>query len=236
MKTDDLICTLDFTKAFDSVDRNIMFAMLEYLSIDSNTMTLIKEMYSNTCSIIEVNSEFSESLNISRGVRQGCPLSALLFNLVMEPLLQKIQDCKKLTSSHKQKTIAYADDITICLKNASLNKLLKILEKFQKISGLSKKDSKSDILVKTKRVLNTHAGKQIKIVEAVKILGVKITSKLSADAETKQETSRTIAQIPKFISKNSSLRARSINIETFILSKTIYRLRHSAKMKSFIKK
>ena len=236
MKTDDLICTLDFTKAFDSVDRKFILAMLDYLSIDSNTIILIKTMYSDTCSIIEVHTEFSESFNISRGLRQGCPLSALLFNLVMEPLLQKIQDCKKLTSSHKQKTIAYADDISICLKNASLNKLLNILEKFQEVSGLSINYGKSEILAKTKKVLNAHADKQIKIVEAVKILGVKITSKLSADAETKQGILEAIAQIPKFISKNSSLRATSINIETLILSKIIYRLRHFAKMKSFIKK
>ena len=105
-----MLCALDFSKAFDCVDRDFMLKMLEYLGIDNNTISLIKILYADTKSIIEFNSEFSEVLDITRGERQGCPLSALLFNLVMEPLLARIKNSKKILSNQKQKVIAYVDD------------------------------------------------------------------------------------------------------------------------------
>ena len=133
LKKDDLLCALDFSKAFDCVDRDFMLKMLEYLAIDNSTMSLIKTLYADTKSIIDFNSEFSEILEITRGVRQGCPLSALLFNLVMEPLLERIQNSKKILSSQKQKVIAYADDITVAMKATSINRLLKIFQKNSKL-------------------------------------------------------------------------------------------------------
>ena len=102
-----------------------MLKMLEYLGIDTSTISLIKTLYADTKSIIDFNSEFSEVLEISRGVRQGCPLSALLFNVVMEPLLERIQNSTKILRNHKQKVIAYADDIT-AMKTTSINRLPKI--------------------------------------------------------------------------------------------------------------
>jgi hypothetical protein len=70
----------------------------------------------------------------------------------------------------------------------------------------------------------------------VKILGVRTSKKETIDPETRNEIWSTVNQIPKFINKNTSLRARSINIETFILSKIIFKLRHFTKSKTFLKK
>ena len=60
MKNKDLLGALDFTKAFDCVDRHFLMSTLECLPIDVNTMTLIKLVYSRTNSIIDIYSEFSE--------------------------------------------------------------------------------------------------------------------------------------------------------------------------------
>ena len=184
----------------------------------------------------DFNSEFSEVLEISRGVRQGCPLSALLFNMVMEPLLERIQNSKKILSNRKQKVIVYADDITVTLKTTSINRLLKILEKFQDLTGLAIMYDKSEILAKTRTVPNTDENKQIKVVDCVKVLGVRTTTKVTTDPETRNEIWKTIDQIPKLIDKNTSFRARAINIETFVLSKIIYKLRHFSQLKTFLKK
>ena len=78
LKKDGVLCALDFSKGFDCVDREFMLKLLEYLGIDNSTTSLIKTLYADTKSIIDFNSEFSEVLEISRAVRQGCPLSALL--------------------------------------------------------------------------------------------------------------------------------------------------------------
>ena len=54
MKNKDFLCCLDFTKAFDCVDRHFMMSMLERLPTDLKTMTLIKLDYSRTNSIIDI--------------------------------------------------------------------------------------------------------------------------------------------------------------------------------------
>ena len=89
-----MLCAFDFSKAFDCVDRDFMLKMLEYLGIDNSTISLIKILYADAESIIEINCEFSEVLEITTDVRQGFPLSALLFNLIKEPLSERIRNSK----------------------------------------------------------------------------------------------------------------------------------------------
>ena len=67
---------------------------------------------------ILVNGAFTDKINISRSVRQGCPLSMLLYVLIFEPLLQKIENSHKIVGFKIQncineiKTFAHADDMT----------------------------------------------------------------------------------------------------------------------------
>ena len=88
--------------------------------------------------------------NISRGVRQGCPLSPLLFILATELLAAKIRqdsDCKgiSLPDDQKVKISQFADDTTIITENVeSLKPHLQILDRFGNISGLKlKKETKA---------------------------------------------------------------------------------------------
>ena len=154
----------------------------------------------------------------------------------MEPLLERIQNSKKILSNQKQKEIAYADAITVAMKTTLINRLLKILEKFQDLTGLAINYDKSEILAKTRTVPNTDENKQIKVLDCVKVLGVRTTTKRTTDHETRNEIWKTINQIPKFPNKNTSFRARAIKIETFVLSKIIYKLRHFSQLKIFMKK
>lgn len=89
IKKDESIVAIDFSKAFDKLNRNFMFNILDRLQISENTLKLIKIMYSETYSFLDIDGFLSTPLNISKGVRQGCPLSALLFIMSIEPLLQK---------------------------------------------------------------------------------------------------------------------------------------------------
>ena len=236
LRSKEALCALDFSKAFDCVDRGFLMAILKYLPIPETTINLIEALYQNTISIIDVNSEFSKPIKITRGVRQGCPLSAILFILVIEPLLDKIQRSRKIKSTNHQKSIAFADDITVSIKTKSINKLIKFLDDFEMIAGLAINYDKSEMLTKNHNIFFRNPEKTLKTVNRVKVLGVFITTKYGIDCNTKNKIETILSQATKFTSKNMSFRARAINLETFILSKITYQLRHFTKNKTYMKK
>ena len=67
---------------------------------------------------------------------QGCPLSALLFILGIEPLLQAIRRKTKMKTNQKLQLIAYADDITVFTETACIKQILDEVESFNYAYGL----------------------------------------------------------------------------------------------------
>ena len=81
----------------------------------------------------------SETFDIKRGIRQGCPVSSLIFILCMEVLAGKIKQCNDIQGiklkfqqqTKHVKLVQYADDGTLFLKNAhEMEKAIEILEHF----------------------------------------------------------------------------------------------------------
>ena len=60
------------------------------------TIRAIKVMYNSNVALIEINGHLSTPLSINRGVKPGCPLSALLFILGVEPTLKEIEKCGQI--------------------------------------------------------------------------------------------------------------------------------------------
>lgn len=85
----------------------------------------------------------SESFNIERGRRQGCPLSPLLFALILEPLAQFIKTNATFTGIEvgglRHKLCIFVDDILLFLSSPQISgpNLLPILSRFASISGLA---------------------------------------------------------------------------------------------------
>ena len=77
---------LDQEKAFDRVNHNFLFKTMEAFGIGENFIKWVSTIYSNATSILSINGFFTEQIPLKRGVRQGCPLSALLYVLVIEDL------------------------------------------------------------------------------------------------------------------------------------------------------
>ncbi|XP_069068806.1 uncharacterized protein [Pleurodeles waltl] len=77
---------LDFEKAFDTVDWSYFEQVLHKNGLGPKFRGLVKLLYSNPTARIRVNGVVSDPFPIGRETRQGCPLSPLLFALVIEPL------------------------------------------------------------------------------------------------------------------------------------------------------
>ena len=83
-------CFVDFKKAFDSVSHNKLWLKLASIGISSKILMLLQSMYSNAISMVEINSEISSSFPCTKGVRQECNLSPLLFSLYIADLEKQL--------------------------------------------------------------------------------------------------------------------------------------------------
>ncbi len=75
------ICFVDYEKAFDRVDWKKLINILRRMGVDWRDRRLIGNLYMGQKIRVKIEGEFSEPGSIGRGVRQGCPLSPILFNL-----------------------------------------------------------------------------------------------------------------------------------------------------------
>lgn len=82
-------------------------------------------LYNNIESIIKVNGGLCAPFEVKRGVRQGCPLSGMLYSVVIEPFLHKLRESIKgliLPYSGKKVSLsAYADDVVIFISNQKMS-------------------------------------------------------------------------------------------------------------------
>ena len=75
---------LDQEKAFDRVNHEFLFKTMKAFGIGDTFIKWVSTIYSNANSVLSINGHFSDQIPLKRGVRQGCPLSALLYVLVIE--------------------------------------------------------------------------------------------------------------------------------------------------------
>ncbi len=143
---------VDFEKAFDSIEWPFLFKVLHKFKFGNNFMQWIKILYTEPCAFVKNNGHFSEEFTLSRGVRQGCPVSSLLFILCMEVLACHIRQNDRITGlslddngSKCIKIIQYADDSTLLLNNTSeMKEAIKCLDIFGKVAGTKVNKSKCE--------------------------------------------------------------------------------------------
>lgn len=120
---DGILLFADFQKAFDSVEWNFLFKTLQKFNFGPNFINWIQILYKNPSFHVKNNGWLSRKCRMKRGIRQGCPVSALLFLFVMEILNLKINNCRdikgfKINSLEKEiKCIQHSDDSTFPLED-----------------------------------------------------------------------------------------------------------------------
>ena len=85
-------CFIDLSKAFDIIPnpRNILLSKLKDVGITGKVFNIIKNIYSSDQACIKVDGKIGKPFRISQGVRQGCVLSPLLFNIFMAGLAKEL--------------------------------------------------------------------------------------------------------------------------------------------------
>lgn len=144
---------LDQVKAYDRVSHSWLRRCLRRVGVPRPLVCSIMEIYHGSASRLMINGHLSSPIPLSRGVRQGDPLSCLLFDLTIEPFALALIHEQKMggfTLSDKRviKTLMYADDTMIVLNNLDREwtLLLKIYKRYGKASGAQNNWSKSTVL------------------------------------------------------------------------------------------
>ena len=140
-KKTGLLLLVDFEKAFDSIEWKFIDKVLEKFCFGPYVRKLVQLCYTQVSSTVINNGYSSGWFSIKRGVRQGCPLSSLLFLLCIEILAELIRGNQKVKGfkigKSQFKLSLFADDASCIVEDLdSLTLLLKILEKFYNYSGL----------------------------------------------------------------------------------------------------
>ena len=114
------ILSLDQEKAFDRVDWDFLLAVLRRMGFGPSFVSWVKLLYTNIRSAIVINGYISDSFKPSRGVRQGCPLSPLLYVLSIEVLAVNLRAHPHIVGLHLPGIASplpalslYADDTSI---------------------------------------------------------------------------------------------------------------------------
>ena len=132
-----LIC-IDFQKAFDTVNREFLFSTLSAFGFGSSFIQWIHTLYNNISSCVLNNGYSTPSFAVERGVRQGDPLSAYLFIMILEILCISIRgndDIQGIPVDNEEiKLGLFADDLTGFVRNNySLTKIFRCCRTFWKM-------------------------------------------------------------------------------------------------------
>lgn len=131
---------LDLEKAFDRVSHEVLFCILEHANVGSVLLEGVKMAYAECSTSVIVNKNVTESFKVRSSVRQGCPLSPLLFAMYLEPFCLKLIQNEKIRgfrlTSCEVKVLSYADDIAVfCDDTDSIREVVKEAACFCKLSG-----------------------------------------------------------------------------------------------------
>ena len=154
-----LLAFLDFEKAFDKINWNFMKSCLKQFGFGENFQKWIKILYTDIESCVINNGTTSKYFKPKCGIRQGCPLSALLFIIAVETLTNALKNNKNINGviigNKEFKLTQLADDTTLFLKDInSLRQALNFLFMFQMASGLKLNYSKTEILQIGKQIVS----------------------------------------------------------------------------------
>ena len=176
-------CFVDFSKAFDTIPRDILLKKLLSHNIKGKFFNIIRNIYADDKAGIKIQNQCTETFEINMGVRQGCVLSPLLFNIFLSDLPQKLDltESKVKLGNTELASLVWADDIVLMSESESgLQQMINVLENYCQENKLKINTDKTKCMIfnKTGRIIrrNFYAnGILLDIARSYKYLGFLVT-------------------------------------------------------------
>ena len=143
------ILFLDQAKAFDRVNHQFLIKTLKHLNFGDYFISWIEIILKDITSRVKINGFLTEEIEVTRGVRQGDPLSALLYVTMEEVRGNQIRSNRNISDATirniEQKILQYADDTQIIVSNnSSINEVFKQLRLYEEATGAKINISKTE--------------------------------------------------------------------------------------------
>ena len=190
------VCFVDYRQAFDSVNREALFKILENNGISGNCLLAIKSIYKSVLAAVKIDGNLSEFFECPTGLKQGCQLSPKLFSIFMTELSKALNKygsngIQFLPNMDPIFHLLFADDLVIVSDTIiGLQNQLDILNTQSQRLGLVINDSKTKIIVFRKggflaKSEKWHFGdRELSVVNVYKYLGLDFTTRLSFNNAT----------------------------------------------------
>ena len=226
------ILNLDWSKAFDKVNIDFLCKIMSKMGFSNTFIDVIMIFYVDRTSRCLVNGNLTDTFKVERGIRQGCPLSMLLFIISQEPLYTSIEICHKIipfkTPNSSLKLQGYADDTNIILSDdQSIYEAFKMVIDFTEAAGASLNIRKTKIFG-----MGTWSGKTTWPINSIKVeteylytLGIKHTNSYQDSINTcwSEVHDKIKNQAKTMISRTLTILQKTIIVNSILTSQIWYR-------------
>lgn len=233
-KLEAYLIKIDQEKAFDRVDHTYLNKIISKLGFGQHFCDWISIFYRNIFSAVKCNGFVSKYFPVKNSVRQGCPISALLFVITAEPLNYVIRNSKSIqgviipNSNYYSLIYQHADDTTLTVSNKkSVTEVFEVFEKYGKASGAKVNKTKSEIMNLGSGCFTDGELENIginKCEETTQILGVYLGSNQKACEEKnwREKVNKILNILNMWKLRYLNIQGRSTVISTLLLSRLWY--------------
>jgi hypothetical protein len=160
-----VVAFVDFTKAYDSIDRAALWKVLEIYHVDPHIISLLRDLHTGTTAAVRLGGQVGRAFQVTAGVRQGCVIAPTLFNVFIDFILRKalVEMPEEVSSGIQFRTRAggkvpessierivmllYADDLALMSHNpVHLAMMLEIVDAVASRHGLKINAAKTEIV------------------------------------------------------------------------------------------
>uniref|UniRef100_A0A8D8XEP5 Craniofacial development protein 2 n=1 Tax=Cacopsylla melanoneura TaxID=428564 RepID=A0A8D8XEP5_9HEMI len=226
-------CLIDYKKAFDRVRHEQMIEILKETGIDGKDLRIITNLYWNQTAVLRVDYEHTEQVEILRGVRQGCIISPILFNLYSEYIFKEaLADLDEgISINGVHLNLRYADDTIVFADTLEgLQQLMNKVTETSKKYGLDINTNKTKFMIISKENItgaNLYVeGKRIERVSQYTYLGTIINEQWDNSQEIRCRIGKAKSTFNEmsavFKSHNLTLETKIRLIRCYVYSVLLY--------------